>query len=126
MRAVAWLIAALNSIEPAFFELIAIDIFNQGQDWTRERRPQVVERIDGRLGMLADALGDKEWLEGRFTIGDLMLVAVLRQLRHTDLLSQHPNLAALVARGEARPAFQRALSDQLAPFRQHEPQGEPA
>ena len=126
MRAIAWLIASLNSIEPTFFELIAIDIFNKGQEWTKERRPQVVERIDGRLGLLSDALGDKEWLEDRFTIGDLMLIAVLRQLRHADLLDQHPNLAALVARGETRPAFQRALADQLAPFQQHEPQGEPA
>lgn len=126
MRAIAWLIASLNSVEPTFFELIAIDIFNKGQEWTKERRPQVVDRIDGRLGLLSEALGDKEWLEDRFTIGDLMLVAALRQLRHTDLIDQHPNIAALVARGEARPAFQRALADQLAVFQQHEPQGEPA
>lgn len=126
MRAIAWLIASLNSVEPTFFELIAIDIFNKGQEWTKERRPQVVDRIDGRLGLLSEALGDKEWLEDRFTIGDLMLVAALRQLRHTDLIDQHPNIAALVARGEVRPAFQRALADQLAVFQQHEPQGEPA
>jgi glutathione S-transferase len=126
MRAVAWLIAALNSVEPAFFELIAIDIFNRAQDWTRERRPQVVEKIDGRLGHLSEALGDREWLEDRFTIGDLMLVAVLRQLRHTDLVAQHPNLAALVARGEQRPAFQRALADQLAVFAENKPVAEPA
>lgn len=126
MRAVAWLIAALNSVEPAFFELIAIDIFNRGQAWTKERRPQVIERIDGRLGHLSGVLGDNEWLEGQFTIADLMLVAVLRQLRHTDLVAQHPNLAAYVKRAEARPAFQRALADQLAAFREHQPQGEPA
>lgn len=126
MRAIAWLIASLNSVEPTFFELIAIDIFNKGQEWTKERRPQVVDRIDGRLGLLSEALGDKDWLEDRFTIGDLMLVAALRQLRHTDLIDQHPNIAALVARGEVRPAFQRALADQLAVFQQHEPQGEPA
>lgn len=126
MRAVAWLIAALNSVEPAFFELIAIDIFNRGQAWTKERRPQLIERIDGRLGHLSGALGDNEWLEGQFTIADLMLVAVLRQLRHTDLVAQHPNLAAYVKRAEARPAFQRALADQLAAFREHQPQGEPA
>ena len=126
MRGIAWLIAALNSVEPAFFELIAIDIFNAGQGWTNERRPQVVERIDGRLRLLSQALGDKEWFEDRFTIGDLVMVAVLRQLRHTDLVAQHPNLAAFVARGEARPAFQRALADQLAVFREHQPQGEPA
>ena len=126
MRAVAWLIAALNSVEPAFFELIAIDIFNRGEAWTKERRPQVIERIEGRLGHLSEALGDREWLEGRFTIGDLILVAVLRQLRHTNLVANHPNLAAYVERGEARPAFQRALADQLAVFEQHQPQGEAA
>ena len=123
MRAVAWLIAALNSVEPMFFELINIDIFNRGQEWTKERRPQVVEKIQARLKLLSDALGDKEWLEGRFTIGDLMMVAVLRQLRHTDLVSEQPNLAAFVARGESRPAFQRALADQLSTFQQNQPEG---
>ncbi len=126
MRAIAWLIAALNSVEPTFFELIAIDIFNRGEAWAKERRPQVVERIDGRLGHLSEALGKRDWLEDRFTIGDLMLVAVLRQLRHTDLVARHPNLAAYVERGEARPAFQRAVADQLAVFREHQPQGEAA
>jgi glutathione S-transferase len=122
MRSVAWMIAALNSIEPIILQLLAIDIFNQGQEWTKERRPQVVEFLEARLGKLSDALGDKEWFEGRFSIGDLMVVAVLRQLRHTDILAKFPNLAALVARAEARPAFQRALADQLAVFKQHEPE----
>lgn len=126
MRAMAWLIAALNSVEPTFFELIAIDIFSRGQEWTKERRPQVVERIQARLKLLSDALGDKEWLEGRFTIGDLMMVAVLRQLRHTSLVAEQPILAAYVQRGESRPAFQRALADQLAVFTQHQPEGEAA
>ena len=124
MRGVAWLIAALNSVEPAFFELVAIDIFHRGEDWTRQRRPQIVERIESRLKLLSDALGDKDWLEGRFTIGDLMMVSVLRNLRHTDLVAKQPNLAAYVARGEARPAFQRALADQLAVFAEHQPQSE--
>ena len=123
MRAIAWLISALNSVEPTFFELIAIDIFNRGEEWTKQRRPQVVDKIDARLKLLSDRLGDKEWFEDRFTIGNLMMVAVLRQLRHTDLVARHPNLAAFVARGEARPAFQRALADQLAPFREHQPKG---
>ncbi|MGI8704990.1 MAG: glutathione S-transferase family protein [Sphingomicrobium sp.] len=126
MRATAWLIAALNSVEPIFFELITIDIFSRNQEWTKERRPQVVERIQARLKLLSDALGDKEWLEGRFTIGDLMMVAVLRQLRHTPLVTEQPNLAAYVERGESRPAFQRALADQLAVFAQHQPEGEAA
>jgi glutathione S-transferase len=126
MRAIAWLIAALNSVEPTFFELISIDIFNRGQEWTKERRPQVVEKIQNRLKLLSDALGDQEWLEGSFTIGDLMMVAVLRQLRHTALVSEQPNLADYMARGESRPAFQRALADQLAIFAQNQPEGEAA
>ena len=126
MRAVAWLIAALNSVEPMIFELANIDIFNRGEEWARLRRPQVIEKIEARLKLLADALGDKEWLEGRFTIGDLMMVSVLRNLRHTDLVAGQPSLAAYVARGEARPAFQRAIGDQLAVFKQHLPEGEAA
>ena len=124
MRAVAWLIAALNSVEPMIFELANIDIFHRGQEWTVQRRPQVVEKIEARLKLLADALGDKEWLEDRFTIGDLMMVSVLRNLRHTDLISGQPRLAAYVARGEGRPAFRRAHSDQLAVFAEHQPQPE--
>jgi glutathione S-transferase len=124
MRSVAWMIAALNSIEPIILQLLAIDVFNRGQEWTKERRPQVVEFLEARLGKLSDALGDKEWFEGRFTIGDLMVVAVLRQLRHTDIVAKFPNLAALVARAEARPAFQRALADQIAVFKEHQPEPE--
>ena len=126
MRAIAWLIAALNSVEPMIFELVNIDIFNRGQDWTKERRPQVVDKIDTRLGLLSEALGDREWFEGRFSIGNLMMVSVLRNLRHTDLVARHANLADLVARGEARPAFQRALADQLAVFADNAPAPQPA
>jgi glutathione S-transferase len=123
MRGIAWLVAALNSVEPIFFELGMIDLFKSGENWTKERRPQVVEQIQGKLAKVAAALGDQEWLEGRFTIGDMMMVSVLRNLRHTDLVAEHHALAAYVARGEARPAFQRALADQLAIFEQHQPQG---
>ena len=126
MRGIAWLVAALNSVEPMIFELISIDIFNREQEWTKERRPQVIERIQARLKLLSDALGDSEWLEGRLTIGDLMMVSVLRNLRHTNLVAEQPNLGAYVARGEARPAFQRALADQLAVFAQNQPEGEAA
>lgn len=121
-RAIAWLIAALNSVEPMIFELINIDIFNRGQDWTRERRPQVVEKVEARLKLLADALGERDWFEDDFSIGDLMMISVLRNLRHTGLVAGEPRLAALVARGEARPAFQRALADQLAVFRENQPE----
>ena len=121
-RAIAWLVAALNSVEPAIFELSAIDLFNRGEAWTRERRPQVIDKIRGRLRLLAEALGDRDWFEGRLTIGDLMMVSVLRNLRNTGLVAEQPRLAALVARGEARPAFQQALADQLAVFAAHQPQ----
>ena len=123
MRGIAWLIAALNSVEPAIFPLLMINVFNKGEPWTEEARPKFTERLNGRLKCASDALGDKEWLEDRFTIGDLMFVTVLRQLRSTGILDQFPNLAALVGRGESRPAFERALSDQLAVFREHEPEG---
>jgi glutathione S-transferase len=126
MRSIAWLVAALNSVEPMLFELINIDIFNRGQDWTKERRPQVVEKIEARLKLLSEALGEQEWFEGRFSIGNMMIVAVLRQLRHTDIVAKTPNLAALLARAEARPAFQRALSDQLSVFAENRPVAEPA
>ena len=121
-RAIAWLVAALNSVEPAIFELSAIDLFNRGEAWTRERRPQVIDKIRERLRLLAEALGDRDWFEGRFTSGDLMMVSVLRNLRNTGLVTEQPRLAALVARGEARPAFQQALADQLAVFAAHQPQ----
>jgi glutathione S-transferase len=124
MRSVAWLIAALNSVEPMIFELANIDIFCRGQNWTLERRPQVVDKIEARLKLLSEALGEKDWLEGRFTIGDLMMVSVLRNLRHTDLVAREPRLAGYVERGEARPAFQRALADQLAVFKEHQPEPE--
>jgi glutathione S-transferase len=128
MRAITWLIAGLNSVEPAIFPLVLINVFHQGEPWTEEARPKFTERLQGRLQCLSDALGDREWMEGRFTIGDLMLVHILRQVRRTGLLDEFPNLAALLERGESRPAFQRALSDQLAVYREHEPQteGEPA
>ena len=122
MRGIAWLIAALNSVEPAIFPLILVNVFNRGEAWAEEARPKFMERIEGRLKGLSDSLGDKEWLEDRFTVGDLMMVTALRQLRNDDVLTQFPNISAYVKRGEARPAFQKAPSDQLAVFREHEPQ----
>lgn len=124
MRGIAWLIAALNSVEPAILPLLMTNIFNKGEAWTDEARPKFLERLNGRLKCLSEALGDKDWLEDRFTIGDLMTVTVLRQLRGTGLLDPFPNVAALVKRGEARPAFQRALADQLAVFAANQPQVE--
>jgi glutathione S-transferase len=118
-RAVAWVFAALNSIEIAIQPLAEIDLFHKDESWTGERRPQAEAFTLERLGLLAGWLGDREYLEGRFTAGDLMMAAVLRILRHTDLVARFPTLTAYLARCEARPAFQRALRAQLAVFEQH-------
>lgn len=115
-RATAWVFAALNSLEPYVQQLATIDLFSAGEDWAKARRPEVVKTIQGRLRRIADHLGDKEWLEGSFTAGDLMMVTVLRILRGTGLVEEQPTLAAYQARGEARPAFQRALAAQFADF----------
>ena len=119
-RATCWLIAALNSIEPMIFELINIDIFNRDEEWAKLRRPEAEKKVRDRLKRVSDWLGDKEHLEGRFTVGDLMMTTVLRNLRHTMLVAEHPNLAAYQARCEARPAFQRALAAQLADFEERQ------
>ncbi len=115
-RATAWLIAALNSVEPPLMQLALLDLFWADRPWAKEARPNVVGLIDGRLDRLADWLEDKEWLEDRFTAGDLMMVSVLRILDHTDLVAKRPVLAAYKARGMARPGFQAALAAQLADF----------
>ncbi|MFL6723582.1 MAG: glutathione S-transferase family protein [Sphingomicrobium sp.] len=126
-RAIQWTYAALNSVEPALMNLLLIDIFFTGEEWAKLRRPGAEEFARLKLTRVADWLGDKQWLEGdRFSIGDLLMVTVLRFLRHTNLVAEFPNLADLVRRGEARPAFQRALNDQLATYKQHEPEGEAA
>lgn len=126
-RAIQWTYAALNSVEPALMNLLLIDIFFTGEEWAKLRRPGAEEFARLKLKRVSDWLGDKQWLEGdRFSIGDLLMITVLRFLRHTNLVAEFPNLADLVRRGEARPAFQRALNDQLATYKQHEPEGEAA
>jgi glutathione S-transferase len=123
-RAIQWTYAALNSVEPAILNLLLIDIFYAGEEWARLRRPGAEDFVWLKLKRVADWLGDKQWLEGeRFTIGDLMMVTVFRFLRHTDLVTESGQLGAYLARGEARPAFQRALADQLATFRENAPEG---
>jgi glutathione S-transferase len=116
-RAVQWVIAALNSIEPFAMNMVLVDIFYPGEEWAKLRRPGAEAFMRQRLTGLANALGDKPFLEGdRFTAGDLMMSAVLRILDYTDLIAEHPNLAAYSARCEARPAFGRALQAQLDDF----------
>jgi glutathione S-transferase len=115
-RAIEWMFAALNTVEPQIQNLAAIDLFYADQDWAKARRPGAEEVARKRLADLATALGDKDWLtDGRFTAGDLLMTTVLRILRHTELVAE-AGLAPYLARGEARPAFQRALAAQMAPF----------
>src|SRR5947199_2055328 len=122
-RAIQWTYAALNSVEPALINLLLIDVFFTNEEWAKLRRPGAADFAKLKLKRVSEWLGDRDWLEGRFTIGDLIMVTTLRFLRHTDLVAQFPNLDAFLKRGEARPAFQRALADQLATFREHEPEG---
>jgi glutathione S-transferase len=115
-RATTWVFAALNSMEPAIQRLAELDFFYPGQDWVKAHRPDAEARVRKRLGELANALGDREYLEGRFTVGDLMMTTVLRIARHTDLLDAEPRVKAYRARCEERPAFQRALKAQMGDF----------
>jgi glutathione S-transferase len=123
-RAIQWTYAALNSVEPAFINLLLIDVFFQGQEWAKLRRPGAVDFAKLKLKRISDWLGDKEWLEDRFTIGDLVMTTTLRFLRHTDLVAGVPNLAAYLKRAEDRPAFKQALSDQVAAYAANQPQEE--
>ena len=126
-RAIQWTYAALNSVEPAVQQRILLDAFYADQEWAKLRKPSADEFARLKLKRVSDWLGDKQWLEGdRFTIGDLLMITVLRLGEKAGLLDGTPNLTAYVQRGQHRPAFQQALADQLAAFREHEPQGEAA
>lgn len=120
-RVSTWVFAALNSVEPAISELAEIDLFHADADWARLRRPEAERNVRSRLDRLSAWLGQRDYLESQFTAGDLMMTTVLRILRHTDLVSEFPNLAHYQQRCEARPAFQRALEAQLAPFARNAP-----
>jgi glutathione S-transferase len=113
-RAVTWMFAAVNSVEPAILELVTAKILEGDKPWTKERLPLIEDRVRNRLGQLSRRLGDADWLDGDFSAGDLMMVSVLLRLRASGLLDEYPNLAAYVARGEARPAYKRAFAAQLA------------
>ena len=116
-----WLFAASNSVEPYVAELATIDLFNADKAWAKERRPEVEAMLRKRLADLQTALGDRKWFANdRFSAADILMIHVLRGLRHTDILADYPALRDYVARAEARPAFKRALADQLAPFRRAE------
>lgn len=113
-RAISWMFAAVNTVEPPILELSMAKVVEGDRPWSEERLPLVRGRVRDRLSRLSAHLGAAEWLEGEFSAGDLMMVSVLLRARPSGLLDEFPNLAAYVARGEARPAYVRAFRDQLA------------
>ena len=113
-RAITWMFAALNSVEPPILDLSIAKITEGNQPWAKDRLPVVADRVRHRLGQLAARLGDAEWLDGAFSAGDLVMVSVLLRTRPSGILNEFPSLAAYVARGEARPAYKRAFDAQLA------------
>ena len=115
-RAITWMFAAVNTVEPPILELMTARILEGDKPWTKERLPLVVDRVRDRLKPLSARLGGADWLEGAFSAGDLMMVHVLQRLKPSGILNEFANLGAYVARGEARPAYKRAFDAQLAVF----------
>ena len=113
-RAIAWMFAAVNTVEPPILDLQTARFAEGDKPWSQERLPLVMDRIRARLDQLSTRLGDADWFDGAFSAGDLMMVSVLLRLRMSGILDEYPNLAAYVARGEARPAYRRAFAAQLA------------
>ena len=122
-RATEWMFAALNTVEPNIMDLAIIDLFDADKPWSKPRRPATEARVRERLQETADRLGTRDWFDGEFTAGDLLMVSVLRIIEDDALLAEHPNLVAYVQRGTARPAFQRALDAQMAGFTGNPPPG---
>lgn len=115
-RAIAWMFAALNTVEPPILEREGARLLEKGKSWYDDRLPMLEGRIRTRLADLSACLGDADWLDGAFSAADLLMVTVLRRLEGSGILEEYPNLAAFVARGQARPAYKRAFADQLAVF----------
>ena len=115
-RAIAWMFAALNTVEPPIVEREQAPYAEGDKSWLRERLPMIEDRVRVRLDDLSTRLGDADWLDSGFSAGDLLMVLVLRRLEGSGILEGYPSLRAYVARGEARPAYQRAFADQLAVF----------
>lgn len=115
-RAITWMFAALSTVEPPIVERSMATLVERDKPWFDERMPMLEGRVRARLEELSTRLGDADWLEGDFSAGDLMMVTVLRRLGGSGLLEEHPNLCAYIARGEVRPAYQRAFDAQLAVF----------
>jgi glutathione S-transferase len=123
-RAIAWMFAALNTVEPPILDIVIAKFQEGDKPWAKERLPLVEDRIRQRLTQLAARLDGGEWLDGAFSAGDLMMVSVLLRLRPSGILDEFPDLAAYVARGEARPAYKRAFAAQWAVNAAVKPQGE--
>jgi len=115
-RAITWMFAALSTVEPPIVELSMATILERDKPWYAARRPMLVDNVRARLEQLSARLGEADWLDGGFSAGDLMMVTVLRRLESSGLLDDYPNVSAYVARGKARPAYERAFADQLAVF----------
>jgi glutathione S-transferase len=113
-RAITWMFAALNTLEPPILELSTAKLLEGDKPWSKERLPLVEGRVRARLEQLSARLGAADWLDGVFSAGDLLMVSVLLRLKPSGILDGYPNLAAYVARGEARPAYERAFAAQLA------------
>ena len=122
-RAITWMFAAVNTVEPPILELANARILEGDKPWSKQRLPVVEDRVRDRLKQLAARLGSADWLDGGFSAGDLMMVSVLLRLKPSGILGEYPDLAAYVARGEARPAYIRAFEDQLAVFTGKPPAG---
>ena len=120
-RAIAWMFAALNTVEPPILERQTAMFMERDKPWSEARMPLILERIGVRLAELSRSLGDADWLDGAFSAGDLMMVSVLLRLGGSGLLEAYPNLGAYLARAEARPAYQRAFAAQLAVFTSQQP-----
>jgi glutathione S-transferase len=123
-RAISWMFAAVGTIEPPIVERDIARLLEDEKPFSTQRLPLIEDRIRTRLSQLSGRLGPADWLDGSFSAGDLMMVSVLRRLASSGLLNAYPNLAAYVARGEARPAFQRAFDAQLAVFKARPPAGQ--
>ena len=115
-RALSWMFAAVSTVEPPIMELSMLKVLDRDKPWYAQRLPVVEATVRQRLADLSRRLGDADWLEGAFSAADLLLANVLRRLKTSGLLDEFPNVAAYVARGEARPAFERAFEAQLAVF----------
>jgi glutathione S-transferase len=122
-RAITWMFAALNTVEPPILDLATTRFQEGDKPWYKQRLPLVEDRLRNQLRELSDRLDDADWLDGAFSAGDLMMVSVLLRLKTSGMLDEYPNLSAYVARGEARPAYKRAFAAQLAVFTGKPPTG---